>query len=237
LATVIVAAVPTGLGGDGFLRGVSGAACRLRVPKVLVATTLAAFATSCPELTVSTMAALSGKPEIGLGDAPGSNVGNIALNFYLALLSGPNHAKATELGRYYALAIAVPVITLLLAFDGMLSLFDGGLQLLMLAGWMALVVRAGVANTIVLDVGGVPHSIGQIVAFGVGGLISLVVAGRLFVTGAPAVASTPMSSGQWLSPWGRRHLSWVGHTGQGKVTPISPPCRGTCPRSGRRTGG
>ncbi len=190
LATVIVAAVLVGLGGDGFLRGVLGAAYWLRVPKLLVATTLAAFATSSPELTVSTLAALSGKPEIGLGDALGSNVVNVALIFGLALLFGPIHAKAAEFGRDFALAIAVPLIMFLLAYDGMLSRFDGGLLLLIFAGWMAVVIRAGAANRTLVNVEDVPYSVGQTLVFGIGGLIALIVAGRLFVTGATGMAIT-----------------------------------------------
>jgi hypothetical protein len=47
-------------GGEAFLKSILGVAIHLRVPKIVVATTLAAFATSAPELTVSTVAALSG---------------------------------------------------------------------------------------------------------------------------------------------------------------------------------
>ena len=80
------AVVLAAFGGEAFLKGVLGIAGWLRLPKILVATTLAAFATSSPELTVSTTAALAGQPEIGLGEALGSNVVNIALIFGLALL-------------------------------------------------------------------------------------------------------------------------------------------------------
>ena len=75
-----IAAIPVAaLGGASFLKGVLGVAAWLRLPKLLVATTLAAFATSSPELAVSSLAALAGKPEIGLGDALGSNVVNVGL--------------------------------------------------------------------------------------------------------------------------------------------------------------
>lgn len=56
-----------GIGGELFLKGVLGAATAMRVPRLLVATSLAACATSSPELTVSSVAALAGQPEIGLG--------------------------------------------------------------------------------------------------------------------------------------------------------------------------
>ncbi len=86
---LLVAVALAPLGGDLFLKGVVGLAACLRLPQLLVATSLSAFATSTPELTVSTVAALAGKPEIGLGDSLGSNVVNIALVLGLALLCGP----------------------------------------------------------------------------------------------------------------------------------------------------
>jgi cation:H+ antiporter len=77
------------LGGASFLRGVLGVAAWLRLPKLLVATTLAAFATSSPEMAVSSLAALSGRPGIGLGGALGSDVVKLGLILGIALLFGP----------------------------------------------------------------------------------------------------------------------------------------------------
>jgi cation:H+ antiporter len=94
LAAVVLAAV----GGEAFLKSILGAAIHLRVPKRVVAVTLAAFATSSPELTVSSVAALAGQPQIGLGDALGSNVVNIALIFGLALLYGACPPAVTTSG-------------------------------------------------------------------------------------------------------------------------------------------
>jgi len=111
----LLAAIPlAAFGGEAFLKGVLGVGAWLRLPKFLVATTLSAFATSSPELTVSTMAALAGKPEIGLGDALGSHVVNIALTLGLALLFGALTARLAEFRRDFVLALGVPVLTLVL---------------------------------------------------------------------------------------------------------------------------
>ena len=67
LTLILGAVLLAAAGGEAFLKSILGAARHLRVPKMVVATTLAAFATSSPELTVSTVAALAGQPEIGLG--------------------------------------------------------------------------------------------------------------------------------------------------------------------------
>lgn len=93
------------------------------------AVVLAAFATSSPELTVSATAAIAGQPEIGLGDALGSNVVNIALVFGLALLLGPIATKPGDFGRDFRLALSAPAPTLIVGSLALLMLRpgDGGL--------------------------------------------------------------------------------------------------------------
>lgn len=189
IVAVVAAIVLAGIGGEVFLKGILGIAGWLRVSKLLVATTLAAFATSSPELTVSSMAALSGKPEIGLGDALGSNVVNIALIFGLALLFGPIRAERRELGRDFGLALIVPLLTLWLAADGALTRLDGVLLLLVFAGWMVAVVRVGRLEREAAALAGKVGRPLRAFAYALVGLIALMAAGRLFVDGASGVAS------------------------------------------------
>ncbi len=189
IAAISGAVVLAAFGGEAFLKGVLGIAGWLRVPKLLVATTLAAFATSSPELTVSTIAALAGKPEIGLGDALGSNVVNIALIFGLALLFGPIRAQRKELGRDFALVLIVPLLTLWLASDGTLSRLDGIFLLLIFSIWIVAVVRDGAqARVAAAPAVAAPPPIGAFI-YGLGGLAALILAGRLFVSGASSIAT------------------------------------------------
>lgn len=191
LVLVLLAAIPlAALGGEAFLRGVLGIAAWLRLPKLLVATTLAAFATSSPELTVSALAALAGKPEIGLGDALGSNVVNIGLILGVALLFGALAARLAEFKRDFALSLAVPVLTLVLSLDGILSRTDGALLLALFALWLILVIRQAIAHR-----RDTPEDIQTQVQpvrawlFALVGLACLILAGRLFVTGASGIAA------------------------------------------------
>ena len=186
----LLAAIPAAaLGGAAFLSGVVGVAQSLRLPKFLVATTLAAFATSSPELAVSGLAALSGKPEIGLGDALGSNVVNVGLILGLALMFGALAARLNEFKRDFVLALFVPVFTLVLALDGSLSRADGSLLLALFALWMTLVVRQAVAHRrqATPDTERSTHPARAWLLVLVG-LASLILAGRLFVSGATAIA-------------------------------------------------
>lgn len=188
----LLAAIPlAALGGSGFLKGMLGAAALLRLPNMLVATTLAAFATSSPEMAVSSMAALSGKPGIGLGDALGSNVVNVGLILGIALLFSPLKARFGESKRDFLLALAVPVLTLLLAIDGTLSRQDGILLLALFATWMTLVTRQAIAHRRDTPVNS-EQEIGAARAWLLllAGLFSLILAGRLFVSGASGIATS-----------------------------------------------
>jgi cation:H+ antiporter len=188
LLAVLGAVALAGVGGELFLKGVLGAAAGLRVPRLLVATTLAAFATSSPELTVSSVAALAGKPEIGLGDALGSNVVNIALIFGLALLFGPIRVERRELGRDFTLALGTPLLTIWFVRDGLVSRGEGLVLLLIFMIWIGLMIRAGITVREPAESSPDGHP-WRSLAFGVAGLAALVVAGRLFVTGATGIAA------------------------------------------------
>jgi cation:H+ antiporter len=187
---VLLAAIPVAaLGGAAFLKGVLGMAAWLRLPNFLVATVIAAFATSSPELTVSSLAALSGKPEIGLGDALGSNVVNLGLILGIALLFGPPPARFEEFRRDFVLALIVPALTMILALDGTLSRAEGMLLLALFALWLSLVVRQAIDHRREATAdAGMPGRPWRAWLFLLAGLGGLVVAGRLFVTGASGIA-------------------------------------------------
>ena len=112
---------------------------------MVVATTLAAFATSSPELTVSTVAAFAGQPEIGLGDALGSNVVNIALIFGLALLYGPCQTTRADFGRDFYLALGIPLLTLIFVLDGRIARGEALALLAIFCIWLASTIRIALA--------------------------------------------------------------------------------------------
>lgn len=187
----VLAAIPVAaLGGATFLRGVLGVAQCLRLPNVWVATTLAAFATSSPEMAVSSIAAASGKPGIGLGDALGSNVLNLGLILGVALFFGPLAASFQEFKRDFVLALLVPALTLLLALDGELARVDGMLLIAVFVLWMTLLARQAIAHRQTVPVAGdLPVAARRAALMLVVGLVVLIAAGRLFVMGASGIAS------------------------------------------------
>lgn len=188
----LLAAIPlAALGGEYFFKGVLGLAFCLRLPKFLIAASLAAFATSSPELTVSIMAALGGKPEIGLGDALGGNMVNIALILGLVLLSGALPVRLCELRRDFVLALIVPILTMILAADSTLSGTDGILLLGLFLVWLALMIKQAIRHrqkTVETDADS-PSNTTYALLFLIVGLACLLLAGHFFVTGANGIAT------------------------------------------------
>ncbi|MBY0225967.1 MAG: hypothetical protein K2Q28_09200 [Hyphomicrobium sp.] len=130
-----------GLGGELFVRGTVGLARAARISPGIVAATVAAFATSSPEVTIAVSSALDGVPQISLGDALGSNLVNVALILGLALVIAPVRAQGGSLKRDLPVALLVQVVLLVLLFDGRLSRIDAGLLLAVFLAWLFAVVH------------------------------------------------------------------------------------------------
>jgi cation:H+ antiporter len=189
LALLVAVGAAAG-GGAAFVKGVVEVATWLRLPRMLVATTLAAFATSSPELSVSTLAALAGRPGIGLGDALGSNVVNLGLILGAALMFGPLAARIGDFRRDFVLALAVPVLIWVLVLDGSLSRADGALLLVVLAAWLTLAALDALATRRKAPAAaGPPVRPARAWLLLMAGLALLIVAGRLFVSGSAGIAT------------------------------------------------
>jgi cation:H+ antiporter len=73
-------------GADWLVDGASDTAAHLKVPPIYVGLTVVAFGTSLPELIVSLIAVLTGRPGISIGNIVGSNIANIGLIIGIAAL-------------------------------------------------------------------------------------------------------------------------------------------------------
>lgn len=65
--------------GDWLVRGGAALAKRFKVSPLVIGVTIVSLGTSAPELVVSLKAALSGHPDISIGNVVGSNIANLAL--------------------------------------------------------------------------------------------------------------------------------------------------------------
>ncbi len=177
-------------GGELFVRGTVGVAAWARVPAGIIAATVAAFATSSPELSVGVQSGLAGTPVIALGDALGSNVINVAFVLGIALLAGPVRVHRHTLRRELGFAAAAPMLTLLALVDGTLVRLEALVLLGVFAGWLVLVTREArrARSAAVADVGETRPRVAM--ASLLAGLVLLVVAGRLIVVAAKGIGET-----------------------------------------------
>lgn len=187
-AALILGVVCAGIGGELFVRGAVGLAHLVRISPGIIGATIAALATSSPELSVSINSALAGKPQIALGDALGSNVVNVALILGLALVISGIQSPRDSVKRDFPVALLIPIITGVLFLDGELSRFDGFLMLSMFFAWlMAAIVEARKQRSAAEEVLGERR--GWLVVLScVVGLVFLVAAGNFIVAGARGVA-------------------------------------------------
>ena len=190
LLALLIGVVSAAVGGELFLRGAVGISLSLRLSQAIVGATVAAFATSSPELSVSVGSALAGTPQIALGDALGSNVVNVALILALALLMGPIRCPAESVWRDLTTAIGAPVLLSALCLDRIISRGDGVLMMAVFFTWLAFVVRDALRNRPPHpEIGEIHTPLGRaIIALGVG-LVFLVTAAKFIVIGAQGVAA------------------------------------------------
>ena len=78
-------------GAEALVRGATEMACRLGISALVIGLTIVAFGTSAPEMTVSILAAFSGKGDIAAANVVGSNIFNIAVILGIAALICPIH--------------------------------------------------------------------------------------------------------------------------------------------------
>lgn len=178
-----------GMGGELFVRGAVRLALWMRISSGIVGATVAAFATSSPELAVSIRSAIAGTPQIALGDALGSNVVNIALILALALLISGIQAPRDSVRRDFPVALLVPVVTGFLFLDGTLSRIDGLFLLGLFVTWLVALIFAGRKQRSTTEVVLGTHSEWTTGLFCLVGLSLLVTAGHLIVTGATGIAT------------------------------------------------
>lgn len=186
--TLALGVVCAGVGGEAFIRGAVGIAHWARVSPAIIGVTVAAFATSSPELAVSIRASLAGTPQISLGDVLGSSVVNVALILALALCISGIRTPRESIRRDFPLALLVPVVTGVLAMDGLLSRLDGFVLLCGFAGWLVAVAMEARKQRSSAETVASGRRTGPAIMLSLVGLAFLIGAGHLVVTGAKGIA-------------------------------------------------
>jgi cation:H+ antiporter len=185
---LVLGVVFAGIGGELFVRGSVSLARWARISPGIVGATVAAFATSSPELVVGVSSGIAGVPQISLGDALGSNVANVGLILGLTVLLGRMRIARADLKRDFPVALFTSAIIGVLAYDGVLSRVDGMILLSVFVGWLAVVIlQVRWQRSAAEEVMGERRRWLSLVSAAVG-LAFLMAAGRLIVASAKEIA-------------------------------------------------
>ncbi|MFN0092039.1 MAG: sodium:calcium antiporter [Acidimicrobiales bacterium] len=187
---LVLGVLAAALGGELFVRGAVGLASWARVPAGIIGVTVAAFATSSPEMSVAIQSAVAREPEIALGDALGSNVVNLGIVLGVTLLLGPLAVVRAEVRRDLATAALAPVLTVAVLVDGRMVRVEATVLLVVFVAWLVLVGRDALRRRSAVTEAVDPPRRLAAVASALGGLAFLVVAGRLIVEAAKGIGDT-----------------------------------------------
>ena len=196
---MMIVFVVTGLllllvGGGMLVNGAVGLARGWRVSPLVIGLTVVAFGTSAPELVVSLNAALSGHPDIVLGNVVGSNIANVLAMIGVAALFAPILIVGMTVRRDGTILLLVSLVFVSLCLRGTIDRPIGILMVLLLIGytvWSFWAARRAAAPAIA----GLGDEIKEAstkpwkaMLFTVGGIAGVIIGADLLIDGAVEVA-------------------------------------------------
>ncbi|PYC24826.1 calcium/sodium antiporter [Pseudomonas mosselii] len=126
------------IGAELLVRAALRLAGRLHVRPLIIGLSLVAFGSTAPQLTVSLQAAYQGAPDVAVGSVVGSNIFNVLVILGLAALIIPLRVSRQLVRLDIPLMILASALVYLLALNGQLGRLEGGLLLLGLLGYLAM---------------------------------------------------------------------------------------------------
>jgi cation:H+ antiporter len=113
-------------GAEVLVRGAVGLAAAVRISPLVIGLTVVAFGTSAPELVVSLRAALTGQPEIAVGNVVGSNIFNVLVILGLSALIVPLRVAQQLVRLDVPILIVTSLVVYGMCLSGRLDRLEGG---------------------------------------------------------------------------------------------------------------
>lgn len=181
--------------GEGLVRSITFLSRLFKISEYLAAFFLVSFATSIPELFIGVSSALNGVPAFSLGNVLGANIIDITLILGLAGLMAGGISIERKISRKSLLGVfAMGVLPLFMAWDGIVSRFEGFLLLVVFFGYLYSISKEEEYFTAVFN--NVPASPGEFLKnffqnFGIfiAALALLLISSALLVSSAERLAS------------------------------------------------
>lgn len=175
-------------GANYLVDGSSSIARRFGLSEFVIGLTIVGIGTSTPEMVVSFLSAIQGKADMAIGNVVGSNIFNTLLILGITAVICPIKISKTAVRKDIPLNILVTVLLILLGMNGMLSRIDGLILLGIFIWYMWSSFRSTSTEEDSSEEEIKNYSLGLSITFIIGGLIGLIIGGRLFVNSATEIA-------------------------------------------------
>lgn len=129
-------------GGDWLMRAAVALSLRFSIPKIVIGMTVVSFATSAPELIVSIQSALTGHPDLAIGNVVGSNIANLGFVLAITIIISPIYVTPSFYKTDWPMMILASVLFyLFIVFDHQLVAYEGAIMFVLLLGFMVYLIR------------------------------------------------------------------------------------------------
>lgn len=129
------------IGAELLVRGASRLALALGLAPIIVGLTVVSIGTSAPELAISLSSALSGTPDLAVGNVVGSNIANVLLILGLVALIVPLVVHRQLVWLDVPLMIAASALVFGMAFDGLIARWEGGVLVACAIAYIVFLIR------------------------------------------------------------------------------------------------
>jgi len=130
------------LGGNWLLKAAVSLSLKLDIPKIIIGMTVVSFATSAPELIVSIRSALSGFPDLSLGNVVGSNIANLGLVLAITVILSAIHVERSfYTTNWPVMMIASGLFYMFIVYDAVLERYEGTILFVLLLIFLVYLLR------------------------------------------------------------------------------------------------
>jgi len=124
-------------GADYIIEEAEKLAIHYSIPSFIIGATVIALGTSFPEMVASMVASYQGHSELAVSNVIGSNIFNLALVLGLVFIIGKKLRPTRDIFKEDSAWALFPILTfLLIAYDNIISRFDGMIYILMMVGYL-----------------------------------------------------------------------------------------------------
>ncbi|MPQ48770.1 calcium/sodium antiporter [Marinifilum sp. N1E240] len=122
--------------GDLLVKGGVALSSHFRISTLVVGVTVVSFGTSAPELFVSLDAALSGSPDISIGNVVGSNISNIALVLGFTAILLPLPVRSNSIKYDWPVMMGASLLFYVFILNHKLETYEGIIFIILLISFM-----------------------------------------------------------------------------------------------------